>query len=512
MDIEWDDSILRATCGHARTEGVMITSMEPESRARAMTIASYKKETKNNLEDLNLTAFHGLRVKMSVHVGPDKGGITGPTIKFTEALAKLAAGGMILLSPPVAELLAGALDQLSNSLGKSEQKNVPRLVHMGALVFDKSDVFHEAQIDSLRKGSSPNLLPSKNNSHSPKPSSSTSPSSNQMGDLDLDIEDGGGGVELSGKPVLMPDGRIVNPAAKGTPVEVFHIFNEPLFGRHLKWDDCNLELPNAVVHSVGYYNAPVKRENRPEFAVVIFGDVESSHELQHNDPALFTQGCAVVNQIMSELLVEHRGYQVPQREGHYMHTFWSPKDAVSYHTALQKALLNAKWPKAYDTNPLTCKVYSPDNENDLLYYGLTVSLGMSVGVISKSLERSRANYLGPTCNRSARVCGLARQGQLLMCQSEYESPSLEFVREGAKGTMAKVGAKVMLENQILKGIKGTHSIVFLETDELTLKRRECPRSRAVKRTNGGGGGGEAVMKVPSSSSSSSPTMSPQGTI
>lgn len=564
MDIDWDESILRAPCGHARTEGVMITSMEPESRERAMTIASYKKESKMNaLDDLNLTAFHGLRVKMSVHIGPDTGGIKGPTIAFTEALAEIATGGMILLSPPVAELLAGGLDQLSNSVGKSEQKNVPRLVHMGALVFNKSDLFHEAEMESYRKSTSlkkhQKTATISTASYSPKPPNLANQApQGLMQDLDLDDENASS-IELgnTNKPILMPDGRILTPNATGTPVEVFHIFNEPLFGRHLKWDDINMELPEAVVHSVGYYDAPVKRENRPEFAVVIFGDVENGkfliyilkiiiypllptllhppllkfilfplpnnnmkpyigHELQHNSPATFTQACGEVNQIMSELLVKHRGYQVPQREGHYMHTFWSPKDAVAYHTALQAELLSdkPKWPKSYETNPLTKKVYNDDNE--LLYNGLTVSLGMSVGVISKSLERSRANYLGPTCNRSARVCGLAKQGQLLMCQTEYESPTLEYVREGCKGTMPKVGSKVMLENQILKGIKGTHSIVFLETDELTLKRRDFPRPKLQPRQS---------MQKPASPASigqnvsinknkggNTPPLAPQGTI
>jgi class 3 adenylate cyclase len=457
MDIDWEPEILQAQCGEARTEGVMITSMEPESRARAMTVASYKKETKNANESLNLTAFHGLRVQMAVHIGSDKGGIKGPTIAFTEALVNLAGGGQILLSPTVADILAGALDQLSNSLGKSEQKNVPRLVHMGGLVFPGSEIYHKGNDESKRSQLA-----------------AASPSTPSV----MKGKGGGGDVELGS--MLLADGTIATPTPPDTPIDIFHIFNEPLFGRHLKWDDINFELPNAVVHSVGYYDAPVKRENRPEFAVVIFGDVNGSHELQSQNPAVFTQAVGVVNQIMAQLLVKHRGYQVPQREGHYMHTFSSPKDAVAYHSELQKALLTANWPESYKTNPLTKPVYYPndqDENKELLYNGLTVSLGMSVGVISKSLERSRANYLGPTCNRSARVSGLAKQGQLLMCLSEYESQPLEHVREGANGTMPKVGAKIMLENQILKGIKGTHSIVFLETDEFTLKRRDFPRPK-----------------------------------
>jgi hypothetical protein len=59
-------------------------------------------------------------------------------VRFAKALTALAEGGMILVSPPVEKILDGALDQLSNSMKGVERLNVPRLVHMGALVFKVS--------------------------------------------------------------------------------------------------------------------------------------------------------------------------------------------------------------------------------------------------------------------------------------------------------------------------------------------------------------------------------------
>ncbi len=59
-------------------------------------------------------------------------------MRFAKALTALAEGGMILVSPPVEKILDGALDQLSNSMKGVERLNVPRLVHMGALVFKVS--------------------------------------------------------------------------------------------------------------------------------------------------------------------------------------------------------------------------------------------------------------------------------------------------------------------------------------------------------------------------------------
>lgn len=211
----------------------------------------------------------------------------------------------------------------------------------------------------------------------------------------------------------------------------------------------------------------MKREGRPGFAVVVFGDVEGTHDLQSADPALFTEAVAVLNKEIARLLVPVKGYNVPQREGHYLITFNAPADAVRFHVALQTALLQAPWPAGIEKLDKTRTVAAPDGS--VLFKGLTVSFGMSVGKISKSLERGRANYLGPTCNRSARVCGLAKRGQLLMCLDEWEAPELAEVREG-KGGGTGITASVLFTQKELKGIKGVHDIVGLATDPLTEQR------------------------------------------
>ena len=52
---------------------------------------------------------------------------------------------MVLVSPPVEKVLDGALDQLINSMKGAERLNVPRLVHMGALVFEDCEAFHNGE-------------------------------------------------------------------------------------------------------------------------------------------------------------------------------------------------------------------------------------------------------------------------------------------------------------------------------------------------------------------------------
>lgn len=153
MDLDWETELCTSKSGMASTEGVAITPEEKESRARAMTVGTFVRAKDSDV--LNLTAFHGLRVKIGVHIGPDTDGLQGSTVRFTESLTSLAQGGMVLVSPPVAEQLAGALEQLSKTTtSKSKDKDdVPRLVHMGSLLFEGSEIYHEALLAAAQRES-----------------------------------------------------------------------------------------------------------------------------------------------------------------------------------------------------------------------------------------------------------------------------------------------------------------------------------------------------------------------
>ena len=115
---------------------------------------------------------------MGVHSGSDEGGLTGNTVRFTEELAARAEGGMVLVSPPVAEVLLGALEQLDkaqegrrggggsfwglcgglcggggsggnggggNGGSGAGGKASAKLVHMGQLRFPEAALFHTGQ-------------------------------------------------------------------------------------------------------------------------------------------------------------------------------------------------------------------------------------------------------------------------------------------------------------------------------------------------------------------------------
>lgn len=119
-------------------------------------------------------------------------------------------------------------------------------------------------------------------------------------------------------------------------------------------------------------------------------------------------GLNIIQQTMGPLLLAHRGYQVPQRDGHFMIVFHTPVDAARFHASLQMALLDVEWPNELldlpdhlrpDSSlgrqrPSITRGSASQKQRSQLYCGLCVSFGLAVGYVTKELEAGRANYLG----------------------------------------------------------------------------------------------------------------------
>jgi class 3 adenylate cyclase len=149
-------------------------------------------------------------------------------------------------------------------------------------------------------------------------------------------------------------------------------------------------------------------------------------------------------------------------------------------------LLQVIWPAKYKNLLSTKPVYAADASNPqgsgaahggaLLFNGLTLSLGMSCGPISKNLTQSRAQFTGPTCNRAARVCSLAQGGKLLVFEHE-------FLEHQAAFDAAGIGCTLLLESVQLKGVQGKPNVVVVDTDAVTQRRAAAA---AVNRPMGTG--------------------------
>ena len=120
------------------------------------------------------------------------------------------------------------------------------------------------------------------------------------------------------------------------PMEMFHLFHDPLRGRHVAWDDRGLSLRDSQQHSLGFYDAPVTREGVPEHATIVFADIESMALIQKFSPKDFTEAVLLTHATAGPLLHRHKGYNIlPQREGHFMFAFPSPLHVASFHTDWQ---------------------------------------------------------------------------------------------------------------------------------------------------------------------------------
>jgi hypothetical protein len=123
------------------------------------------------------------------------------------------------------------------------------------------------------------------------------------------------------------------------PQEMFHIFNEPLRGRHMSWDEKSLKLRDSTQHALGFYDAPVRREGGQEDAAIMFGDVEFTSLIQKFSATVFTEAVMEIQAALGPLLFKHNGYNVvPQREGHFMFAFKTLLDAAYFHRDFQVCL------------------------------------------------------------------------------------------------------------------------------------------------------------------------------
>lgn len=183
------------------------------------------------------------------------------------------------------------------------------------------------------------------------------------------------------------------------PQEMFNIFNEPLRGRHIAWDEKSLKLRDSTQHTLGFYDAAVGKEGVQENAAIVFGDVEYTSAIQKFSAATFSEAILEIHAALGPLLYKHQGYNVvPQREGHFMFSFKTILSAAYFHRDFQNALLKLKWPPKLNELAMTSATYSEKDDKLLLFKGLTVCLGLSFGPLSKTLESGRANYTGRKLN------------------------------------------------------------------------------------------------------------------
>ena len=185
------------------------------------------------------------------------------------------------------------------------------------------------------------------------------------------------------------------------------------------------------------------------------------------------------NSIMRRNLRFFNGYEVKTEGDAFMVSFKNVLDAISWAVTSQMQLLEADWPQEILESPDGKEIYgpksldNPDGKESLLYRGLSIRMGMHCGTPVCELDPTtrRMDYFGPMVNKSARVCGNAEGGQILVSKDverAYRKLKMAGAKEEAspsgaasKGSRSSTAEKLMVLEQL--------DLQFIDAGERKLK-------------------------------------------
>lgn len=156
---------------------------------------------------------------------------------------------------------------------------------------------------------------------------------------------------------------------------------------------------------------------------LVFTDVRNSTQLWERMPISMRVAIRDHNLIMRRNLRFFNGYEVKTEGDAFMVSFKSVLDALRWCMTAQLQLLKADWPQeildSHDGQEVKGPVsLNEDADNTLLYRGLSIRMGVHCGTPVSELDpiTRRMDYFGPIVNKTARVCGAAEGGQILVSQ------------------------------------------------------------------------------------------------
>ena len=145
---------------------------------------------------------------------------------------------------------------------------------------------------------------------------------------------------------------------------------------------------------------------------MVFTDIKNSTALWESYPVAMRSAIKIHNAIMRRQLRIIGGYEVKTEGDAFMVSFPTATSALLWCFSVQSHLLDAPWPSEI-LNSVHCQE-TLDEENNIIYRGLSVRMGMHWGtpVCEPDPITKRMDYFGPMVNRAARISGVADGGQI----------------------------------------------------------------------------------------------------
>ncbi|KAI3647348.1 hypothetical protein MP228_007569 [Amoeboaphelidium protococcarum] len=158
---------------------------------------------------------------------------------------------------------------------------------------------------------------------------------------------------------------------------------------------------------------------------LVFTDVRNSTYLWEKRPIAMRVAIREHNNIMRRNLRYYNGYEVKTEGDAFMVSFKNVQDALKWCIAIQLQLLEADWPQDILEGNDGKELFGPGNlesnsapeaNNTLLYRGLSIRMGVHCGAPVCELDpiTRRMDYFGPVVNKTARICGAAEGGQIIV--------------------------------------------------------------------------------------------------
>eukprot|EP00163_Fabomonas_tropica_P017455 TRINITY_DN30_c0_g1_i1.p1 TRINITY_DN30_c0_g1~~TRINITY_DN30_c0_g1_i1.p1 ORF type:complete len:2576 (+),score=281.31 TRINITY_DN30_c0_g1_i1:473-8200(+) len=187
-------------------------------------------------------------------------------------------------------------------------------------------------------------------------------------------------------------------------------------------------------------------------AAFVFHRLEDKEALLAWDRVIMEAAMKTLDDVRHHVSRFYDGYDL-HGDGRVI-VFSSTIDAIEYALQLQFALLGADWPRDLLFQPQAeTNVVTTDNGESVVYErGLKLAIGIHQGTAHRTIDPTtgRLSYVGRNLNVSARLCGLAQPGQILLSLA-----SLQIAKRHLSG---RTGARAVdiksIGEHSLKGVKG----------------------------------------------------------
>ncbi|KAG8868173.1 cysteinyl-tRNA synthetase [Serendipita sp. 405] len=158
---------------------------------------------------------------------------------------------------------------------------------------------------------------------------------------------------------------------------------------------------------------------------LVFTDIANSTHLWEKNAGMRT-AMLMHNELLRRQLLTIGGYLVKTEGDAFMCSFPSVVSALYWSLAVQVALLKLDWPLEILESKDGREIY--DENGMLLARGLSVRMGIHWGapLCEPDFYTHRMDYFGPMVNRSARITGSAKGGQIMISNDVIKELSKHF--------------------------------------------------------------------------------------